>query len=558
MEEDRSHMTKRILNLTLEIIYLLTGEDYEVVNKTSGKILTPGSPHHSPSPIIVPPPHFHTSKKNKENMVLEVIYKMIELLTGEVPIRCQDVTVCFSMEERQYLEGHTFLYKDTMMEKQPPSTSPDESSNRNPPERCTGPLPSWDCTQEVPSTPLHYQGKEQISVKAEVKEEDEMYVRGDQQSMEEGDMMRTIQEEEETHVRSDQQSTEASCMMRTIKEEEEESYVRNDQQSMEEGDLMRTSKEEEGTYVRGDQQSMEEGGMLRTIKKEEEETCVRNAQQSMEGDTMRTSKEEEEETYVTVDQQFMVDAEMRDTMREEFHTASNEDGWEARINSEGRLISPPDDNAEDNGTTQYSAGGTPITGNTHHRLHHEDRSLHPTNLEESSASNFSGAMLGVEKTFPCSECKNCYSEESQLIVHQSLHRGECHLFCPECGIYLPEAGSLRELQSGHTGEHLFSCSECGKHFSVKSSILAQQQIHREKSLLSCSACGKGSIEEESLLRHQRRHKGKNPLSCSECGKYFHKKGTLRKCYVQNPKSGHYGLSPVKTRSGRLIRPVCRM
>ncbi|XP_069605739.1 gastrula zinc finger protein XlCGF66.1-like [Ranitomeya imitator] len=116
---DRDKMTERILHLTLEILFWLTGEDYTVVKKTSSEYCQDpvskgwGRPL---SPIMGPPPHPLIQEDINDQKILELTYKMIELLTGEVPIRCQDVTVYFSMEEWEYLEGHKDLYKDVMME----------------------------------------------------------------------------------------------------------------------------------------------------------------------------------------------------------------------------------------------------------------------------------------------------------------------------------------------------------------------------------------------------------------------------------------------------------
>ncbi|XP_075206932.1 gastrula zinc finger protein XlCGF66.1-like [Anomaloglossus baeobatrachus] len=163
MDKDRDKMAERILHLTLEILFRLTGEDYTVVKKTSSdRCQDPvsegwGRPL---SPITGSPPYPLIHEDINDQKILDLTYKMIELLTGEVPIRCQDVAIYFSMEEWEYLEGHKDLYKDVMMEVPQPLTSPVLSSERTTPERCSSPLLPQDCKQENSDVPQDDQGEE--------------------------------------------------------------------------------------------------------------------------------------------------------------------------------------------------------------------------------------------------------------------------------------------------------------------------------------------------------------------------------------------------------------
>ncbi|XP_073536881.1 oocyte zinc finger protein XlCOF8.4-like [Phyllobates terribilis] len=183
MNKDRDKMVERILHLTLEILFRLTGEDYTVVKKTSsercqapvsegwGRLL---------SSMTGPPPHLLIHEDINDQKILELAYKMIELLTGEVPIRCQDVTIYFSMEEWKYLEGHKDLYNDITMEVPQPLTSPDLFSQRTTPERCPRPLLPHGCKQEDPDVPQDHQDEDLTHINST-----ETYVTSDERCKEE-------------------------------------------------------------------------------------------------------------------------------------------------------------------------------------------------------------------------------------------------------------------------------------------------------------------------------------------------------------------------------------
>ncbi|XP_068112377.1 gastrula zinc finger protein XlCGF53.1-like [Hyperolius riggenbachi] len=474
MEEDRSQMTERILNLTLEIIYLLTGKDYEVAKKMSGELLTPSSHLHGPSPITGPPPHPPTPERSNEKKILKVISKMIKLLTGE---------------DWQYLKGHKDLHVDIMMENQQPCTSLDRSSNRNPPERCSGPLYSHDYPQKDLTIPHHFQAEELTELKVHIKEE-----------------------EEETYDMSDQQCTEEGEILVTIKGEEKETFVMDDQKSTEVDDLM-------GTKEIG---------------------------------------------------------------------IAGEDGQAVGNTSEGRLISPPDYKAEDNGVAQYSPGGNPFTGNTHHRMYFVVGSLGPSDIKNSptftqpiapqcfrgsgspdldnpeessdrshsldakchaadslqavpSSEDSSGkthtVKKGDDKRFPCPECGKCYTRNSHLIVHLNVHSGERPFSCSECGKCFSQKGNLLRHQRRHTGERPFICTECGKCFLLKADLVRHQTVHTGERRFQCSECGKCFSQKGNLLVHQRSHEGQRPFLCSECGNGFSLKVDL--CRHQEMHTGEH-------------------
>ncbi|XP_075683833.1 gastrula zinc finger protein XlCGF66.1-like [Rhinoderma darwinii] len=124
MDNNSIYVTDRILSLTLEIMFLLTGEDYTIVKKISGDHITSScSPGGSIGTItskelIITSPSSSVKHENSNERILQLTNQIVQLLTGEVPARCQDVAVYFSIEEWDYIEKYKNMYKNIIMDDQ--------------------------------------------------------------------------------------------------------------------------------------------------------------------------------------------------------------------------------------------------------------------------------------------------------------------------------------------------------------------------------------------------------------------------------------------------------
>ncbi|KAM4030827.1 uncharacterized protein ACNLHF_018425 [Anomaloglossus baeobatrachus] len=486
MDMDREKMAERILHLTLEILFRLTGEDYTVVKKTSSdRCQDPvseggGRPL---SPITGPPPHPQKHEDINDQKILELTYKMIELLTGEVSIRCQDVTVYFSMEEWEYLEGHKDLYKDVMMEVPQPLTSPVLSSERKISERCPHPLLPQDCKQEDPNVPQDHQGKDLTHINTT-----ETYVREDERYKEE---ISTDNRPDDCTRRSDAQLMSAifnsDDLDMTQDITEVNAIIPDIPSSLHSKDL---SSDPVKQVLSSDSSQ--------TVKKNKSKKRSINNQISLTAKKSLSSAEYGKRFSLKMS--FVTRKKIH---IEEKHFSCLECG--KYFNRKSGLV-------------------------RHERVHSGEK---PYSCSECRKCFASKSNLVIhqrihtgEKPFSCSECGKCFADKSSLLTHQSIHTGEKPYSCSECGKCFASKSNLINHQKMHSGKKPFSCSECGKCFTDKSHFDRHQRIHTGEKPFSCSECGKCFADKSHFDRHQRIHTGEKPYSCSECGKCFNQSSRL--------------------------------
>ncbi|XP_075425445.1 gastrula zinc finger protein XlCGF66.1-like isoform X2 [Ascaphus truei] len=346
----------------------------------------------------------NNDKKLLSEMILEHTNIIIHLLTGEVPIKCDDVAVYFSMEEWEYLEGHKERYKDVMMENHQNLSSLDKSLSRSTPAGWHTPYCSPDCVNEENRVVKSDQGAN--------------YLRQNNPSKRQRKAVRIMAEE----PGSREEENPTASHIYTPREHTGTEYASTHIKKWDKGN----------TNAQKNHKNL-------SVMKYKCSKCGKDFNN-------KSSYTTHQRTHTT--KRFYKCSECQKCF------PSNSDFVKHQTIHEGvKLFS-------------CSECGKHFSHKTflfrHQRIHRPEKRFSCSECGKcfTRKSNLVRHQISHtgERPFVCYDCEKCFSHKSDLVRHQRSHTGERPFVCSECGKCFSRSSNLVKHQVIHTGEKPFVCS----------------------------------------------------------------------------------------------------
>ncbi|XP_056395172.1 gastrula zinc finger protein XlCGF53.1-like isoform X2 [Hyla sarda] len=108
-----------------------------------------------------------------------------------------------------------------------------------------------------------------------------------------------------------------------------------------------------------------------------------------------------------------------------------------------------------------------------------------------------------EKPFTCPVCGKGFTRKSSVIKHSGIHAEKKPHVCKDCGKSYCQYANLVVHQRLHSGEKPFTCRHCDKGFILKASMLRHELSHTGEKPFACPMCDKCFFDNSTLNKHKR-------------------------------------------------------